>query len=354
MTSALFTVIAGISEWGNGPAMSLDDNSFNTFSTSHVALILATLMLAFSLLKTPSIFMKINSIGALFISLNIGFISIYGLVQFSRFYDSVTFTNQEGKTQIKLYDPDWSVFAAVLSLGFFSHNFVQPIMRSQKHPEHNRRDLSLGYLLVGFCYAVVAVCGYIGWTLKFGSDIEQNCLNSFSNTNVMAFIFRLAILFQLCTVYPLLIYFVRTQFCSFFFGNEFPSVTKVGILNSVVIGMNALVTILIPKQLGTIIGFTAAITGMVVMFLFPCLCQILKDYGLFRQGPVYRSRVESEQEARKLTGIEDNYVGFNSEDIIHEDINEWHSSSKLMTAKIVGNVVVFCVGFALLYMQFLV
>ena len=53
--------------------------------------------------------------------------------------------------------------AGLLMMSFFLHNCVLPILKNQRHPQHNGRDLSLGYLLVGVSMVIVGGVAYLSF-----------------------------------------------------------------------------------------------------------------------------------------------------------------------------------------------
>ena len=61
--------------------------------------------------------------------------------------------------------------SGTLTLSYFIHNAVLTILRNQKHPENNARDLSIGYCLVAFCYV------FIGFTFFAAFPVQRSCIS---------------------------------------------------------------------------------------------------------------------------------------------------------------------------------
>ncbi|KAI5614234.1 sodium-coupled neutral amino acid transporter 9 [Silurus asotus] len=112
----------------------------------------------------------------------------------------------------------------VLTLAFFIHNCIITLMKSNKNQENNVRDLSLAYLLVGLTYLYVGVLVFVSFpSPPLSKDcIEPNFLDNFPSSDVLVFVARAFLLFQMTTVYPLLGYLVRVQIMGHFFGNPYP------------------------------------------------------------------------------------------------------------------------------------
>ncbi|KAL0181882.1 hypothetical protein M9458_021257, partial [Cirrhinus mrigala] len=86
------------------------------------------------------------------------------------------------------------------------------------------RDLSLAYLLVGLTYLYVGVLIFAVFPSPPLSKecIEPNFLDNFPSSDVLVFIARACLLFQMTTVYPLLGYLVRVQLMGQIFGDHYP------------------------------------------------------------------------------------------------------------------------------------
>ncbi|MGH0153162.1 UNVERIFIED_CONTAM: hypothetical protein FKN15_056159 [Acipenser sinensis] len=115
-------------------------------------------------------------------------------------------------------------FTGVLTLAFFIHNCVITLLKNNKNPENNVRDLSVAYLLVGLTYLYVGILIFAVFpSPPLSKDcIEPNFLDNFPSSDILVFIARACLLFQMSTVYPLLGYLVRVQLMGQIFGKPYP------------------------------------------------------------------------------------------------------------------------------------
>eukprot|EP00069_Balaena_mysticetus_P017639 bmy_10768T0 len=84
----------------------------------------------------------------------------------------------------------------VLTLAFFIHNCIITLLKNNKNQENNVRDLSIAYML--------------------------NFLDNFPSSDILSFIARIFLLFQMMTVYPLLGYLARVQLLGHIFSDVYP------------------------------------------------------------------------------------------------------------------------------------
>lgn len=178
---------------------------------------------------------------------------------------------------VQLFQTSFPVLVGTLSLSFFIHNCVLSIMRNQKRPDKNARDLAIAYILVGTTYLIIGVAFFISF--PFSKDcIQDNFLNNFKSNDLLAVVTRVFLLFQVLTLYPLIVYILRVQIMHFTFGNIYPSWKHVMALNVVVLTTCILFNIFLPK-VGTIIRYCGAISGLAYIFTLPCVTYLkaLKD-----------------------------------------------------------------------------
>ncbi|KAF7650833.1 hypothetical protein LDENG_00119860, partial [Lucifuga dentata] len=142
----------------------------------------------------------------------------------------------------------------ILTLAFFIHNCIITLMKNNKHQENNVRDLSVAYLLVGLTYLYVGVLIFAAFPAPplYKECIEPNFLDNFPSSDVMVFVARAFLLFQMITVYPLLGYLVRVQMMGQIFGNHYPSFFHVLTLNILIVGAGVLMAKIYPN-IGSII-----------------------------------------------------------------------------------------------------
>ncbi|KHJ90818.1 hypothetical protein OESDEN_09329 [Oesophagostomum dentatum] len=136
-------------------------------------------------------------------------------------------------------------------MSYFIHNCILTIFRNNANPKNNIRDLTIGFILVGFSYTFVAVSFYISYPFA-KSCIHDNLLNNFSASYPFSAIARILILFQLCTILPLIVFFIRTQLSTFVLKKPYPGFGYVVLLSVIVVICGALIAIFYPN-VGTIV-----------------------------------------------------------------------------------------------------
>uniref|UniRef100_A0A8C1MJR5 Neutral amino acid transporter 9 n=1 Tax=Cyprinus carpio TaxID=7962 RepID=A0A8C1MJR5_CYPCA len=168
--------------------------------------------------------------------------------------------------------------SGVLTLAFFIHNcIITDLMLCWQV-----RDLSLAYLLVGLTYLYVGVLIFAAFpSPPLSKDcIEPNFLDNFPSSDVLVFVARTGLLFQMTTVYPLLGYLVRVQLMGQLFGDHYPGFLHVFILNIVVVGTGVLMARFYPN-IGSISRYSGAICGLALVFVLPSLIHMV---SLKRRG----------------------------------------------------------------------
>uniref|UniRef100_A0A8C5M9H0 Neutral amino acid transporter 9 n=1 Tax=Leptobrachium leishanense TaxID=445787 RepID=A0A8C5M9H0_9ANUR len=164
----------------------------------------------------------------------------------------------------------------ILTLAFFIHNCVITLLKSNKKPENNVRDLSIAYLLVGVTYVYVGIMVFASFPSPplAKECIQQNFLDNFPSSDILAFVARIFLLFQMMTVYPLLGYLVRVQLLGHLFGKPYPSVFHVLALNIAVVGVGVIMARFYPN-IGIIIRFSGAACGLAFVFVYPSLIHMI-------------------------------------------------------------------------------
>ncbi|GFX24443.1 sodium-coupled neutral amino acid transporter 9 homolog [Trichonephila clavipes] len=224
-------------------------------------------------MKSPGFFSKLNAFGTISIAYFIIFIIAKGII-WGVHFNTVDPTSI---SYVHLFKTTFPVLVGTLSLSFFIHNCVLSIMRTQKKPENNGRDLAIAYVLVGATYLTIGGVFFVTFPFE-KSCIEDNLLNNFRSNDVMAVITRVFLLFQMWTLYPLIVYILRVQVMHFLFGTIYPSWKPVMALNAFVLTICILFNIYLPK-VGTIIRYCGAISGLAYIFTLPCITYMkaLKD-----------------------------------------------------------------------------
>lgn len=264
-----------------------NDTSASTFEhwwskTNTIPLYLIILLLPLLCFRSASFFARFTFLGTISVVYLISLVTIKAVrlgfhLQFN-WFDYTQFYLPEFRTL-------FPQFTGVLTLAFFIHNCIITLMKSNKHQENNVRDLSVAYLLVGITYLYVGVLIFAAFpSPPLSKDcIEPNFLDNFPTSDVMVFVARAFLLFQMITVYPLLGYLVRVQVMGQIFGNHYPSFFHVLALNILIVGAGVLMAKFY-TNIGSIIRFSGATCGLALVFVFPSLVHMisLKRQGLLR------------------------------------------------------------------------
>ncbi|XP_062870210.1 neutral amino acid transporter 9 [Trichomycterus rosablanca] len=255
------------------------DNSTDTLfdhwwsKTNTIPLYLIVLLLPLLNFRSASFFARFTFLGTISVLYLIFLVTFKAIrlgfhLQF-HWIDSTTFFVPE----FRLLFPQ---LTGVLTLAFFIHNCIITLMKNNKNQENNVRDLSLAYLLVGLTYLYVGVMIFASFpSPPLSKDcIEPNFLDNFPSSDVMVFLARTCLLFQMTTVYPLLGYLVRVQLMGQLFGDHYPSFFHVFALNCVVVGSGVLMAKFYPN-IGSIIRYSGATCGLALVFVFPSAIHLM-------------------------------------------------------------------------------
>ncbi|KAI0230446.1 Sodium-coupled neutral amino acid transporter 9 [Lamellibrachia satsuma] len=219
--------------------------------------------------KSPTFFTKFNALG----TVSVVYIMVFVAYKASRWGLHLDFDPADDNMYIPEFQWTFPTLTGTLSLAFFIHNCVLSIVKNQRHPQHNARDLSIAYVCVAFTYMFIAVVFYSCFPLP-KSCIEDNLLNNFRSGDAMAFASRLFLFFQMVTVFPLILYIFRIQLLGALCGSIYPSWKHVLGLNAGVLSICLLFAIFLP-QIGVIIRFSGALCGFAYVFTLPCIIHML-------------------------------------------------------------------------------
>ena len=110
-------------------------------------------------------------------------------------------------------------------------------------------------------------------TLTYMIIYFQNFLNNFPVDTPLMIAARLMLLFQLITVFPLLMYILRSQFFMLVLKTENVGYKKIILLNLIVVGISILFAIFMPT-IGNIIRYVGGLCGAVVVFILPSMAYL--------------------------------------------------------------------------------
>uniref|UniRef100_A0A914XPY3 Amino acid transporter transmembrane domain-containing protein n=1 Tax=Plectus sambesii TaxID=2011161 RepID=A0A914XPY3_9BILA len=224
-------------------------------------------VIAFPLLnfKSPTFFTKFNMLGTISVVYLLGFV-------LSKVFEcgiNLDFSAAgPGKLHhVELASWRFPALTGTLALSYFIHNAVLNILRNQKNPSNNARDLTIGYCLAAFCYVFVGFGFYAAFP-TFKSCISDNFLNNFGSGDVLSAMARLFLLFQMFTVLPLLMYLIRAQLSYSIVGLVYPGFGWVCLINAVVMSISILFAVFFP-HVGSILRYVGSFSGLIYLFALP-------------------------------------------------------------------------------------
>lgn len=148
--------------------------AFDRFSLFYCGLFLCVAVFPLLIMKQITFLIKINSKGIYFVSILILYVFYTGIHSLTNttfdfeYKQNMDAPNNEIR-HLYLFGENPALLAGSLSLGYFSHSFVLPMMKNNENQENNKRDLLIGYILVAITYISIGIFGYIGFS---GSNYE--------------------------------------------------------------------------------------------------------------------------------------------------------------------------------------
>ncbi|NXU25585.1 S38A9 protein, partial [Thalassarche chlororhynchos] len=256
---------------GNNTGFELFEEWWNKSQT--VPFYLIAVLLPLLNLKSPSFFAKFNVLGTVSVVYLVFLVTVKAAhlgihLEYNWFTENDFFV-----PEFRILFPQ---LTGVLTLAFFIHNCVITLLQNNRNQENNVRDLSIAYFLVGLTYLYVGVIIFASFPSPPLSKecIEQNFLDNFPSDDIMSFVARIFLLFQMMTVYPLLGYLARVQLLRQFFGNAYPSVFHVLVLNVAIVGAGVAMARFYPN-IGGIIRYSGATCGLAFVFVYPSLIYVI-------------------------------------------------------------------------------
>lgn len=260
---------------------------FTRFSSIYLGIVLCFILFPLSIKKDIGLLVFISSFGCYFISVLIGYVlytGVYSIVTTEFKLDYIKNKDGEKIRYLYLFGENPALLAGTLSMGFFCHTAILPILKSNKNQSKNIRDLFLGYLFVGSVYVFCGVLGYVGFSGKqFKAEFKDNWLMFFESDNYLILVFRILNVFQLITAFPILIYIVRFQIFTFFCGNEYPSRKHVIICGLCQLLLCLIVFYFCYNILAKLLSIFGACASLILVYTFPPIVKMI-DYYLKHKG----------------------------------------------------------------------
>ncbi|RCN27348.1 hypothetical protein ANCCAN_26918, partial [Ancylostoma caninum] len=142
--------------------------------------------------KSPTFFTKFNVLG----TLSVFYLLIFTGSKLVECGFNMNFVDADSIHYAKSFSWRFPALTGTMTLSYFIHNAVITILRNQKNPENNARDLSIGYSLAAFCYVFIGFTFYAGFPVQ-RSCISDNFLNNFGAGDILSSTARMFLLFQM-------------------------------------------------------------------------------------------------------------------------------------------------------------
>uniref|UniRef100_A0A7I4YDI7 Aa_trans domain-containing protein n=1 Tax=Haemonchus contortus TaxID=6289 RepID=A0A7I4YDI7_HAECO len=256
--------------------------SFNDIWQLRLTVPIYLAILVFPLLnfKSPTFFTKFNILG----TISVIYLLIFNGSRLIECGVNLNFSDLTSPNYVHNFSWNFPALTGMLTMSYFLHNAIITMLRNQRNPENNVRDLSIGYGLVAFSYTFVAFSFYAAFPLP-RTCIGDNLLNNFHANNPMSAVARVLIFFQLLTILPLIMYFIRSQISCALFGTPWPGRVRVLILNSTIVCAGVLTAIFFPN-IGSIIRYFGALSGLMYAYALPCMVDMRIAHRAGKLTPV--------------------------------------------------------------------
>ncbi|XP_067951804.1 neutral amino acid transporter 9-like [Watersipora subatra] len=218
--------------------------------------------------KSPTLFTKFNAAGVISAFYLVGFITY----KTSRWGFHMDF-NRSIEQNVRTSFP---ALTGVCTLAFLSHCTLVAIIRQQKNPKNNVRDLCIAYICVTLTYGYVGCAFYTTWPMISKDCIDQNFLNNLLASDPLAFVSRIFVFIQMFTAYPLILYIMRVQLMNVLFQSVWPSWKHVSFLNLSVVATCLLFARFMP-QIATILRYTGTFCGQTYAIVLPTLTYMVSE-----------------------------------------------------------------------------
>lgn len=220
-------------------------------------------------LRSVNFFLKFNIIG----TFSVFYLLIFAMFKaYSWNFINISF-DSNSEFYVHLFDWNFPIYTGVLSLAMFIHNCLTTLLKTQKNPKHNLRDLAIAYILVSVTYLLISIIIYISFPLS-KQCIKDNFLDNFESNDLFAFITRLFLLLQVLSLFPLLVYMFRVQVLQLFkdpnTGRISYPFTRTIIINVCLLTIGCMFAEFYP-QIGTIIRYCGSFSGMILIFILPTM-----------------------------------------------------------------------------------
>ena len=326
---------------------------FSRFSSLYLGIFLCFVLLPLIVKRDIGFIVKLSSFGIYFISILIIFVlytGISSLINTKFDFEYIANKLNSEKRHLKLFGENPALFAGTLSMAYFSHTTILPVLKTNKNQENNIRDLSLGYYFACFTFSFSGILGYIGFSGKnFDIEFKDNWFLFFDYDNYFILLLRLLNVFQLITVFPIIIYVVRFQIFNYFYGSDYPGRTHLMIFGLIIIFLCLIILYFCYNFLGKLIGIIGATTTLVLIYAFPPVIKMIDYYfklkGDKNEDNTHNNDNDNEKEKKLTQNIE-------SENDT-KATNENKKNKCIVALYFIGQSLIILVGIATVIFQFI-
>ena len=253
------------------------------------------------------------------------YIGIYSLITNDFSLDYIKNKDNSEERYLYLFGENPALLAGTLSMGYFCHTAILPVLRANKHQDKNIRDLFLGFVFVGFVYVSCSVFAYIGFSGKdFKSDFKDNWLMFFDSDDYLILFFRVTNVFHLITAFPILTYIVRIQIFNYFYGTEYPSRKHVIIFTLFQLFLCLMVFYFFYDVLATLLSILGACASLILVYTFPPIVKMIDYYLKHKKNINLANKDENNDEIKEENKEE------NKEKIKEEKIKNKYSCKDVL------------------------
>ena len=199
---------------------------WSQFSLSYTCLIIFMIVIVMTAPRDTMYIKRVNAFGVVFVSIFVLFVTINGFMQMrttkyvyseQAYQEAISDPTISYTAYIPLIGPKFMPLIGILGGGFYLHNMSLSFVQNAEKPEHNTRNIFIGFVLVFLTYTLIGVTGVYGFTgsafEKYNPSvnlIKENCLNMMSSDSYVATFIRACIICQLLSVYTLLFGLLRS------------------------------------------------------------------------------------------------------------------------------------------------
>eukprot|EP00818_Percolomonas_sp_WS_P007698 CAMPEP_0117449140 /NCGR_PEP_ID=MMETSP0759-20121206/7786_1 /TAXON_ID=63605 /ORGANISM="Percolomonas cosmopolitus, Strain WS" /LENGTH=353 /DNA_ID=CAMNT_0005241595 /DNA_START=364 /DNA_END=1425 /DNA_ORIENTATION=+ len=232
--------------------------------------------------KKLTLLVKFNSFGVFFVLFLIMYIiyaCVMEIIKTSHVHPPLPHPHDKLQPGgIILFGRNCAHLLGILSLSFFIHNVISSILKNQKPSKtslQTNRDVFGAFFMAALTYGIPGVLGVIAF--RYEPSIEQNFLNQFANHDIPATVARFAVMLQLLSIYPLLIYIIRVQVFGFLLNKQYPGFFWVLGQSFVCCMITALFAAFFP-HVGVVLQYCGAICGLVYLYILPITLHVKQLY----------------------------------------------------------------------------